>query len=255
MWRPPPPSASPRSACRTAASFRPHLAQSRPISPHLPSSRRTLGASASTCSLGPQDWGASGGTRGLDTVRDNACQLKHVPEFSTLRSPSAIEAFEIDGETYLMTASGGSDLEYGEVETAKKFKKLLVDVPGGRPEFHPNFQELTAPGGGADFSKITTAVRNFGGTSMRLSIGSTAVDYSNPQEPVWKRAVGSGSRSVSIYRASDLSLVWDSGEIVPRSSRDRPERWTWDSGSIIELEVNLGPSRGGARSRPPLSRA
>mmetsp|Transcript_11045 Transcript_11045/g.33139 ORF Transcript_11045/g.33139 Transcript_11045/m.33139 type:complete len:807 (-) Transcript_11045:30-2450(-) len=164
--------------------------------------------------LGLQDWGASGGTQGLDTVRDNACQLKHVPEFSTLRSPSAIEAFEIDGETYLMTASGGSDLEYGEVETAKKFKKLLVDVPGGRPEFHPNFQELTAPGGGADFSKITTAVRNFGGTSMRLSIGSTAVDYSNPQEPVWTRAVGSGSRSVSIYRASDLSLVWDSGSLL-----------------------------------------
>jgi len=162
----------------------------------------------SIVSLGLKDWSVGGGTDGLDTVRDKKCLLKHKPGYSTLRSASAIAAFEVDGVGYLMAASEGDGKGYGEMDEAKKFRKLIISGV----EFHPNFEEFSA----SSPNVLRQAFANFGASSVRLSVGSSAVDYTNPTLPVFKRAIGFGSRSVSVYRTADMARVWDSGSLLEK---------------------------------------
>ena len=54
--------------------------------------------------------------------------------------------------------------------------------------------------------------------SMRLSVGSESVDYSDPAAPIFKKLVAIGGRGLSIYKLTDegLDLVWDSGDDFER---------------------------------------
>merc|ERR1712032_1338628 len=51
-----------------------------------------------------------------------------------------------------------------------------------------------------------------GDSKHRVTVGSAAIDYSNPQAPVIRNIVGFGGRSISIYRPTNtgIELVWDS---------------------------------------------
>ena len=54
-------------------------------------------------------------------------------------------------------------------------------------------------------------------SDMEMTIGSSAVDYSNPEAPVLERVVGIGGRGMSILRvptdsASPITMIWDSGD-------------------------------------------
>merc|ERR550514_604104 len=137
----------------------------------------TIDASAGTATsikaYGLKDWSSSGGTSGIDTVKDNTCILEHKPGFKSMRNPDAIAAFSLGGTGYLVTADEGDDIEYGDFEEKQKFK----DVIDGANAFDSDFAEFTAGAGMAD------AVTNFDGTKMRITIGSEAVDYSNPSAP------------------------------------------------------------------------
>merc|ERR1740138_1674349 len=48
---------------------------------------------------------------------------------------------------------------------------------------------------------------------MRITVGSSAIDYSNPSAPQIQNVVAMGGRGISIFRdtGSGLELTWDSG--------------------------------------------
>lgn len=54
--------------------------------------------------------------------------------------------------------------------------------------------------------------------SMRLTVGSSSIDYSDPTAPVIKKLVAIGGRGISIYKLTDtgLDLVWDSADEFER---------------------------------------
>ena len=116
-----------------------------------------------------------------------------------MRHPDAIATLTVDGIDYIVTANAGDDKEYGDYESKQKFK----DVIDTNETFTNEFQEFSffAPDVGSD------AYANFGDTKMSITIGSSGVDYSDPTKPVFKGAVGFGGRGLSIWKASDMSLV------------------------------------------------
>jgi len=141
-----------------------------------------------------------------------------------------------------VTANEGDDKEYGKFEEKQKFK----DVIDSASQFGTDFAEFVE---GAS-SPLTDAASNFGGTKMRISIGSSAVDYSNSTAPVFNNVVGFGGRGVSIYRASDMSLVWDSAsdfekyqcQFYPWSHNSiQDEEFAPNSGDGNDLFASLDP--------------
>ena len=116
-----------------------------------------------------KDWSATGGTEGIDTVKDDACVLEYKPGFKTMRMPDAIAVASVDGTEYILTANEGDDKEYGDFESKQKFK----DVIDSATAFDGDFAEFTFESA----SVGTEAAANFDGTKMSITIGSSAVDY------------------------------------------------------------------------------
>ena len=171
-----------------------------------------------------KDWSTAGGTDGIDTVKDDACVLQHKPGFKTMRMPDAVTVMQIDGTDYILSANEGDDKEYGDFESKQKFK----DVLDSATEFDNDFSEFTcAPGA------CTDAAANFEGTKMSITIGSSAVDYSNTSAPLFKGAVGFGGRGVSIWTASNLSLVWDSGSMF---EKEQCAAYPWAHNTVADEE-------------------
>ena len=156
--------------------------------------------------LGLKSWAATK----IDTVKDGECILATKPGFATMRMPDSIAAFTLDGKDYLLFAEEGDDYTYGDFEDKQKFKDVIKNATA----FEDDFADFVAGAGMAD------AFSNFGDTSMRVSIGPRAVDYSDPAAPVFEAAVGYGGRGISIYEASPTALTW-----------------VWDSGSAFEENV------------------
>jgi len=153
---------------------------------------------------GLKDWSSSGGTEGIDTVDDGTCTLEFKPGFKTMRTPDSIAIAEVDGTPYIFTADEGDDKDYNNFEEKQKFKDLIVDGSTFSSDF-PGFNASGSEG-------LADAFANFGDTKMRITIGSSGVDYSDPSAPTFKGAVGFGGRGISIYDVSSgLSRVWDSG--------------------------------------------
>ncbi|EOD22463.1 hypothetical protein EMIHUDRAFT_444279 [Emiliania huxleyi CCMP1516] len=175
-----------------------------------------------------KDWSEDGTTEGIDTVKDGKCVLEHKPGFKSMRHPDAIATLTVDGIDYIVTANEGDDKEYGDYESKQKFK----DVIDTNETFTNEFQEFSffAPDVGSD------AYANFGDTKMSITIGSSGVDYSDPTKPVFKGAVGFGGRGLSIWKASDMSLVWDSGSML---EKNQCLHYPWSHNSVHDEEFAM----------------
>ncbi|CAE8717012.1 unnamed protein product [Polarella glacialis] len=181
------------------------------------------GTATSIHAYGLKDWSSAGTADGIDTVKDNDCKLEKKPGFKSMRMPDSIATFVVGGVTYIVTANEGDDKEYGDFEEKQKFKDMIVSASA----FDSDFGEFVAGAGMAD------AFANFGGTKMAITIGSSAVDYSDATAPIFKAAVGFGGRGVSIYKASDMSLVWDSGSDF---EREQCAAYPWAHNGIQDEE-------------------
>ncbi|CAE8627683.1 unnamed protein product, partial [Polarella glacialis] len=117
----------------------------------------------------------------------------------------------------------GDDKEYGDFKEKQKFKDIISSATAFKSE-NAEF----VPGAG-----MADAFANFGGTKMSITIGSTAVDYSTPTAPIFKAAVGFGGRGLTIYKASDMSLVWDSGSDF---EREQCKAYPWAHSGIQDEE-------------------
>jgi hypothetical protein len=144
-------------------------------------------------------------TIGIDIVKDDACTLSTYQDFQSLRMPDSIQAVDVDGVTYVLTANEGDDKEYGDFEEKQKLKDVVNS--DGSPSSDFSTMNITASAQAA-----ATAIRS-ASSKMRITVGSSAIDYSIPASPVIQHVVAMGGRGISIFRdtGSGLELTWDSG--------------------------------------------
>ena len=112
----------------------------------------------------------------------------------------------------------------GDFESKQKF----MDILSTATEFTGDFSEFTCAS-----EACAEAAANFQDTKMSITIGSSGVDYSTPSAPVFKGAVGFGGRGVSIWTASDLSLVWDSGSMF---EKEQCAAYPWAHNGVADEE-------------------
>jgi len=180
--------------------------------------------------LGLKDWSDAGGTAGIDLVKDGDCVLSHYAGWASLRSADAIQVVAVDGVDYILTANEGDDKEYGDYEEKWKAADLLAaDGTVGMSGATVDSDVLAA------FIAQNDAGAN---SKRRLTVGSAAVDYSNPSAPFVKALVGFGGRSISIYRPGDsgLQLVWDSGSSL---EKEQCAAYPWAHNGVQDEEFSL----------------
>mmetsp|Transcript_25969 Transcript_25969/g.75195 ORF Transcript_25969/g.75195 Transcript_25969/m.75195 type:complete len:385 (+) Transcript_25969:690-1844(+) len=148
-----------------------------------------------------------------------------------MRMPDSIAVYSAGGQDYIITANEGDDKEYGDFEEKQKFKDVITSC-SSTPDFKSEFTEFSF----FDAQVGTDACASFDGTKMRITIGSSAVDYSTPTAPVYKATVGFGGRGLSIWKASDMSLVWDSGSIL---ETEQCAKYPWAHNTVADEEFSM----------------
>lgn len=123
--------------------------------------------------LGFKDHSVEG--NGLDLLDDGIAKIETQNVYGVYM-PDGIDAFSVNGETYLATANEGDAREWG------------------------------------DYSGVTPTV--IGGTKVE-TLNTAEWDGADPD-----KTYVLGGRSFSIFRASDMSLVYDSGDAIERAVAD-----------------------------------
>ena len=134
--------------------------------------------------------------------------------------PDAVAAFEAGGQTYLITANEGDGRDYKGYSDEKRVKDLKLD-----PAAFPNAAELQKD---AALGRLTVSLP----------------DSDANGDGVAERLVAFGARSASIWRASDLSLVADTGDLFERKTAElTPQSFNSDgtAASFDTRSDNKGP--------------
>ena len=138
-----------------------------------------------------------------------------------LRGPDSMTIVEQGGSIYLITADEGVRAGYGDfdedIKSNKLYKGSEFKMKGATVD--PKIFNSSAPFDGLARFFNDEACDDFEGApewcadGYRMSIGSTAVDYSNASAPHLHRMIGFGGRGISVYKFENdaISLVWDSG--------------------------------------------
>ena len=142
-----------------------------------------------------------------------------VEGLKSVRTPDSITVIVVGDETYIATANEGDDLEYGDFEEKLKSKDVFDGAALGllNASVDPAIFDPANPMSGLS-KHFNSACEDEGlewcADSMRLSIGSSMIDYSDPTAPVIKDIVAIGGRGISVYKLNDdgLELVWDSAD-------------------------------------------
>ena len=151
------------------------------------------------------------------------------PLLYSVPAPDVIASVEIDGELYVLTANEGSDFEYGESFSEKvDAGDLFNGIEFGQQGFVVNqtiFSTTNSTFGlSANFNAdCETNQLEWCADGLEITLGSSAVDYSNASAPIFNRIVAFGGRGMSIYK-------------VPLATADAIERieFIWDSKSDFE---------------------
>ncbi len=126
---------------------------------------------------------------GLDASdRDEAINIQPWPVYG-MYQPDAIVAYEVDGETYLVTANEGDARDYDGYSEEKRVGDMVLDLT-----LFPNAAELQAN-------------ENLG------RLNSTTAGTDTNGDGLVDRILTYGARSFSIWNSSG-ELVWDSGSLI-----------------------------------------
>jgi hypothetical protein len=123
----------------------------------------------------------------------------------------SIEGVSIDGKMYIITADEGDDKEYGAFEEKVKAAKLFSGevFNGALPVYN------------CSMSPESQALCD---SSLRVTVGSSAVDYSDPAAPVVEKIVAFGGRGISILEApadpssGNITMVWNSKDDLEQAT-------------------------------------
>lgn len=160
----------------------------------------------------------------------------------TLRSADSIASMTVDGVDYVVTANEGDDAEYGDFEEKVKGKDIFIGATLG-------FAGMTADEAIFSPTSITEGLSRFFNDdcdevntenpfcskSMRFIVGSSMVDFSNPEAPNIYRLAGIGGRGITIFKVTDSGLeeVWDSAE---QFEKEGCAAFPWAHNSIQDEE-------------------
>ncbi|MFC3612513.1 choice-of-anchor I family protein [Lutimaribacter marinistellae] len=136
--------------------------------------------------------------------RDNAINLQNYDNLVGMRQPDAITSYEIDGETYVLTANEGDARD----ATEARVKDLMLD-----PTVFPNAEELQQDA-------------NLGRLKVRSDLGDTDGDGDYDQLYAY------GSRSFTIYNTAG-DIVFDSASSFSQIIAEiRPDQFNADDGEF-----------------------
>mmetsp|Transcript_32235 Transcript_32235/g.58932 ORF Transcript_32235/g.58932 Transcript_32235/m.58932 type:complete len:708 (-) Transcript_32235:157-2280(-) len=168
------------------------------------------------------------GTVQLDIVEDGACNFATYAGLHALRMPDAIQAIQVDCVDYVITANEGDDKGYGDWEEKWKLKDL-IDSDLTMDSDIMNMSASTAAQATANL------IHTVDSGSLRITVGSSAVNYSDPMHPVIENIVVFGGRGMSIYKYenSGLTLHWDSEHHFEKNQCDN---YAWAHNAIQDEE-------------------
>ena len=174
----------------------------------------------SVLALGTKNIGAVG--NGFD-ASDNSgtVHLSNWP-VKAFYIPDAVANFQVDGETYLITANEGDEKEYGGLN-----ERTTVGAA--------NLDSTAFP-----HAAMLKKSHNLG----RLRITNLNGDTDNDGD--FDELYVNGSRSFSIRKASDMSLVYDSGDEFERITASHPE-----FGAIFNADNESNAFKGRSRAKGP----
>ena len=182
----------------------------------------------------------------VDIVEDGGCEVRPVVDgLYFLRSPDSIATFVRDGETYLLTANEGDDVEYGEYEEKVKVGKFFNGDTIG-------FAGMTASDDIFDPTDITKGTSRFFNddcdheansdatpwcaSDLRVAVGTAMIDYTDPTAPNIYRITALGGRGITLYKVTEsngLEMVWDSAD---EFEREGCAAYPWAHNSIQDEE-------------------
>lgn len=131
-----------------------------------------------------------------------------------LRSVDAIATFTVGGSTYLVTGNEGDDVAYGKYEERVRSRNIFKGAVIGYPNMTIDPAVATQARFFNSNCNTTKPETPFCARSMRFTLGSAMINYSNVAAPNIYRLVGIGGRGITIYKvtATALEIVWDSAD-------------------------------------------
>lgn len=186
------------------------------------------GLAKSVDGYGLKSWTFDADNTGIDLIKDDGCSefVKNAALYS-VRAPDGMALVTIDGESYVLTADEGDDKDYGDYEEKRDAGDLFQSTIITEKNFttpETFFNPLNSADGASKHfnSDCEDNGIEWCADGAEISIGSSAVDYSNPESPVMSKIVLFGGRGMSIFK-------------VPKNYDD-PMELVWDSGSAFEKE-------------------
>ena len=165
----------------------------------------------------------------MDTSdKDGKSELRRVPVLGLLQ-PDGIETYEYNGETYLVIANEGDSQDYKGYAEETRVKKIKNDIQLDATYYQGYTQEV-----------LDDMVKN--GLFNDDQLGRLKVTTDQPfkdENGTYHALVSYGGRSFSILRASDLEMIYDSGnDIEQRILELLPERFNVDYKDYNDIEVD-----------------
>lgn len=188
--------------------------------------------------MGYKDHSVAG--NGLDAFdKDDAINIVNWPVLG-MYHPDGIDVFDVDGESYIITANEGDSQDYDGYSEEVRVKDLaeegLIDL---KAEYYEGYTQ----------AELDELVAN--GLFDKDQLGRLTVTTAHPfidEDGKHNALVAFGGRSFSIIRASDMSIVFDSGDQfekiiaaeLPEYFNQDVEGETWEDVSVDGRSDNKG---------------
>ncbi|PNZ31792.1 bone sialoprotein-binding protein [Staphylococcus petrasii] len=160
--------------------------------------------------------------------KDDKKELRRVPVLGLLQ-PDGIDTYEYNGETYLVIANEGDSQDYKGYSEETRVKKLKDDIQLDA-RYYKGFTQ----------AELDEMVKN--GLFDDEQLGRLKVTTAQPfktKDGKYNALVTYSGRSFSILRASDLEMIYDSGnDIEQRVLELLPERFNANYEGPDEIEVD-----------------
>ncbi|MCJ1661172.1 choice-of-anchor I family protein [Staphylococcus sp. NRL 18/288] len=160
--------------------------------------------------------------------KDDKKELRRVPVLGLLQ-PDGIDTYEYNGETYLVIANEGDSQDYKGYSEETRVKKLKDDIQLDA-RYYKGFTQ----------AELDEMVKN--GLFDDEQLGRLKVTTAQPfktEDGKYNALVTYSGRSFSILRASDLEMIYDSGNDIEQRVLDLlPERFNANYEGPDEIEVD-----------------
>lgn len=165
----------------------------------------------------------------MDTSdEDGKSELRRVPVLGLLQ-PDGIDTYDYNGETYLLIANEGDSQDYEGYSEEKRVKKLKDDI-----QLDARYYQ------GYTQAELDDMVKN--GLFDDEQLGRLKVTTSHAFKDAngkYNALVSYGGRSFSILRASDLEMIYDSGNDIEQRVLDLlPERFNANYEAADDIKVD-----------------